>query len=108
MIQLAQSHKKLENIGSMAEINVEGKHITLNHYPTQTRNRSHYGTYCLCGHHHGGSPNLCLGALERRVMDVGVESSLGFNSSAVFSWSEVDSLLSEVQIGEKYVSEEKS
>jgi len=51
------------------EIEVEGQHIVLSHYPFVTWNRSHYGTYMLHGHCHGTLPK----DMNSFRVDVGVD-----------------------------------
>lgn len=50
-----------------------GQKIVLLHYPMQAWNKSHFGSYHLHGHEHGGGSNRVNGRLLRRL-DVAVES----------------------------------
>jgi len=54
----------------LMNIKVEGKHITLCHYPMLTWDKSHYESYQLYGHCHGGFPDNP----ERYQLDVGVDA----------------------------------
>lgn len=50
-----------------------GQKVLLLHYPMQSWNSSHFGSYHLHGHEHGGGSNRVNGRLLRRL-DVAVES----------------------------------
>lgn len=44
-------------LGDLAEVEVEGKHITLCHYAMRVFNKSHRGSWHLYGHSHGSLPD---------------------------------------------------
>lgn len=50
MIQEARKNTTI--LGHIAEVKVQGKEITLCHYPMLSWNKSHHGTWQLFGHHH--------------------------------------------------------
>jgi len=54
------------------EINVEGQHIVLCHYAMLVWPRSHYNSWQLFGHSHGGLSN---GLLHGKQLDVGVDTN---------------------------------
>jgi calcineurin-like phosphoesterase family protein len=43
--------------GDMAEVDIAGQTIVLNHYKMAVWNRSHHGAWHLYGHSHGSAPN---------------------------------------------------
>jgi calcineurin-like phosphoesterase family protein len=51
-----------------ADININGKAITLCHYGFRVWNKSHYGSYMFYGHSHGNLPP------NNQSLDVGVDS----------------------------------
>lgn len=55
-------------LGHMAEINIHGQDITLNHYAMKVWNKSHHGAWHLYGHSHGSLPD----DKNSRSIDVGV------------------------------------
>ena len=60
---------RVEFLGNMAEVIVEGQLITLCHYALRTWNKSHRGSWSLHGHSHGTLPDL----LDSMSFDVGID-----------------------------------
>jgi calcineurin-like phosphoesterase family protein len=65
------------------EISFNKHHIIMSHYPFQTWNRGHYGSWMLHGHCHG---NLPADAMNRKIYDVGVDTHWDF---APYSFDEM-------------------
>jgi calcineurin-like phosphoesterase family protein len=60
---------RIEFLGEMAEIEVNGQRIVLNHYGMRVWNKSHRGAWHLYGHSHGSLPDLNTS----KSFDVGVD-----------------------------------
>jgi len=60
---------KLEAVGELATIEIEGQPIVLCHYALRVWNRSHYGAWNLHGHSHGQLPRIP----GVKAIDVGVD-----------------------------------
>ena len=61
---------RFDSVHDMLEIDVDGKHVFLCHYPTLEWPRYHQGSYHLFGHVHGNIPSH---KLDPRQADVGVD-----------------------------------
>jgi calcineurin-like phosphoesterase family protein len=112
MIRMANNHKAIENIGPLAELKItkdqysrgETKYhyVTLCHYAMETWNRSHVGSFHLCGHHHGTRPHLIPPNTDWRRAEVSIDTIKPFNGSAVISWSELYEVLKDRPYELKY------
>lgn len=58
------------------EVSFNKHHIIMSHYPFQSWNRGHHGSWMLHGHCHG---NLPLDAMNRKIHDVGVDTHQNFS-----------------------------
>jgi calcineurin-like phosphoesterase family protein len=58
-------------VKSYDEINIEGQHICLFHYPIASFHKEHRGSWCLCGHSHGMFPGSRENYLDKKILDVG-------------------------------------
>lgn len=67
-------------IKDYAEISVDGQKVILSHYPFETWNGAHHGSWHFHGHCHGSLP-----AAGKRL-DVGIDNHPEFQ---VFSWDEI-------------------
>lgn len=61
-----------EDIADMMFISVNGQEIYLSHYCHKTWRKSHFGSWHLFGHSHGGLDEYAAG--EGKLLDVGVDS----------------------------------
>src|ERR1035437_8492230 len=50
--QYSDLKPRIEFLGNLAEVNIDGQDITLCHYPLLLWNKKHHGAWCLCGHSH--------------------------------------------------------
>lgn len=75
------------SVSNYKEIKVDGHHICLMHYPIESWNRSHHGSYHLHGHTHSDNTDQ----IPRRF-DVGIDSRFDFKP---WSWEELHHILSQ-------------
>ncbi len=52
-----QIKSRVEFLGNMAEVSIEGQSVVLCHYAMRTWNKSHHGNWHLYGHSHGTLPD---------------------------------------------------
>ncbi len=72
--------------------------ITLNHYPMHLWNKSHYGAYMLCGHSHGSFEKTQVKYPYGKILDCGVENSLGYHNKIMFHWEDIKKIMKEKSI----------
>ncbi len=68
----AEIKARMSSIQPLLELNVDGQHIVMCHYPMLTWNKAHYGAWMLHGHSHGTLRHPYEGM---RLMDVGVDTN---------------------------------
>ena len=73
---------RMASISDLKELNLDGQHIVMCHYPMLTWNKAHYGSWMLHGHSHG---TLKHPYWDMRLMDVGVDT----NNLSPYSLDEV-------------------
>ena len=87
-----------EDIYDQAEINVDGKLITLNHYAMLRWNQSHRGSYHFFGHSHNTlNPWINEHMPYARILDVGVDG----HEFKPWSMKEIDDYMKDKE-GEKF------
>lgn len=64
--------KRFENIYAKLEIRIDNQCIFLNHECHKVWPKSHYGSWHLFGHSHGGLDEYCKN--EGKLLDIGVDS----------------------------------
>jgi len=75
--------------------------ITLNHYPMQLWNKSHHGSWHLCGHLHGSFAETAIDYPHYKRFDCGVENGLKYKEIGegfMFHWEDVKVIMSEKSI----------
>jgi calcineurin-like phosphoesterase family protein len=99
------AEKTLRSLGPFAEIEMieevgkgkkaHRKGVTLCHYPMCIWNKSHHGTYQLCGHSHGSFKESNPGYPEAKRLDVGIENALSWSEfqRVMFDWNDVKSIM---------------
>ena len=104
MIKLSKESDKLTNLGFGCDMVFKQPfgcvghkdvkhHITCCHYPLEIWNKSHHGTYHVCGHSHGTFEQTNFDHLHGRRLDVGVDTSLKFNGKVMFTLDEIVSIM---------------
>lgn len=81
---LRQYFKKIDK---NFEIKIDNQHVFMSHYLHKIWSRSHYGSYHLCGHSHGGMNKYI--ETEGKIIDVGVDC----NSFSPISWEQVQEIM---------------
>ncbi len=64
-------YKNMSYIGHYHEVVVNGQFIVLSHYAFQVWNKSHKGSWCICGHSHGSLPTTRPESDYGKILDVG-------------------------------------
>ena len=72
--------------------------LTLCHYPLQIWNKSHHGSWSLCGHSHNSFEGSSWMNPVGKKFDCGVEAALEFDEKVLFSWEDVKAIMSTKQI----------
>ena len=88
--------RNVGNLGKLFEMSIiddEIFPITLCHYPMMLWNRSHYGSWNLCGHSHGGLVESLPSNIEGKRLDVGIDVGLKFNSKFMFTFEDVKCIM---------------
>jgi len=75
------------------------RHITLCHYPLQIWNKSHHGTWHLCGHSHGSFEETSVYNPTIKRFDCGVENALEWskNEAVMFHYDDVKYIMNKKQ-----------
>ena|SRR6218665_2721391 len=81
--------KQIINLTDFMEIYVDGKYVTLCHYPMYAWDKSHRGAYQLCGHNHMSLDYSHPDKGIDRCMDVGIDYNF-----KPWKWQDIDALLS--------------
>ena len=63
--------------------------ITLCHYPMMGWNKSHHGSWNLCGHSHGSHPQSLPDYVDGKRLDVGVDVGIKFNNTFMFTFEDL-------------------
>jgi calcineurin-like phosphoesterase family protein len=63
--------------------------ITLCHYPMMSWNKSHHGSWNLCGHSHGSNPQSLPNDLNGKRLDVSIDVGMKFNDKFLFTYEDV-------------------
>lgn len=86
-----------ESVQEWAEINVDGKQMILHHYPTYEWKNMHRGAYHGYGHIHSRYGKTPHPHIPGRCIDLGIDSRPN-KDMTLWSWKEVDSILSKREI----------
>lgn len=78
-------------IGNYSKIRVGKKETTLSHFAPRLWDKSHHGTFAICGHSHGSFPEILPSHSINKVVDVGVDVALTYfdRQKVVFSWEDI-------------------
>ena len=107
-----KTNKDIRSLGHQLEITViepscvvgkkaHRRSITLNHYPMQLWNKSHHGSWHLCGHSHGSFEETSIDYPYYKRFDCGVENGLEYREIGegfMFHWEDVKAIMSKKSI----------
>jgi calcineurin-like phosphoesterase family protein len=100
-----QSMDKFQEITVLEPSNVpyqkaRRRHITLCHFPLQIWNKSHHGTWHLCGHSHGSFDQTSVYDKVGKRFDCGVENALEWSKgeAVMFHYKDVEFIMSKKEI----------
>jgi len=96
--------KDIRSLGKLEELVIQepsneiGKkdrkyHTTLCHYPLINWNKSHHGTWNLCGHAHATLNESSINNTNAKRLDVGVDNSLKYSGNIMFDFNEVRDIM---------------
>ena len=81
------------DLGNLKEITIiedDSKYsITMCHFPLMSWNKSHYGSWSLCGHSHGSLPESLPDYNIGKRCDVGIDVALKFNDKFMFTFEDL-------------------
>lgn len=92
---------KITFLGNQRSVSVDKQIATLNHFPMKVWDKSHHGTWCLCGHSHNSCADTRWVADNTgKILDCGVEGALEYSSSRnsldaypYFQWNHIVDLM---------------
>lgn len=70
-------YKNLIYVGDYLDMQVGHQMIKASHFPMFTWENMMHGSWCLCGHEHGGVEALNAGATKGKILDVGWDEHRG-------------------------------
>lgn len=97
--------QRFEILGHWADVKINGRKVILHHFPTFEWHKMWAGAYHLYGHVHSRYGELEHPAMTGRCMDVGIDSRPG-RDMTMWSWNEIDAILSKRKIREKSTDSE--
>ena len=89
---------KVTFLGRNAEVEIQRQSVTLSHFPYAIWNKSHHGTWNLCGHSHGTNPTALPDYKKGKILDCGVDVAKKYLDSAVFSWDNIKEIMNKKEI----------
>lgn len=90
-----------KSIGNLKEIRIDAEgepySISLCHFPMLGWNKSHHGSWNICGHSHGSHPESLPDHIDGKRLDVGVDVGLKFNETFMFTFEDVKRIMATKQ-----------
>jgi calcineurin-like phosphoesterase family protein len=90
--------KNITFLGGVHEATINHQRIVMQHYAPHVWNKSHRGSWALCGHSHGRIKEILPQACVGKVLDVGVDVAINHHGKPFFWFEDIVKIMSQKEI----------